>query len=141
MAFTYSGDPSSSSKDEVRFLLGDTDCKDEQLSDSEVSYLLAEYPSARLAAARGARALAAKYTRQVSYTSGGVRRELSDRARAYNDLAAQLEADTGVGAYVGGTSESEKDAFRSDSDLVQPNFSVGMQDNETDTSSADRRCS
>lgn len=42
MTFTYSGDPSSSPRNEVRFLLADTDSTDPLLSDEEIDYALAK---------------------------------------------------------------------------------------------------
>lgn len=39
-SFTYSGDPSSSDRDTVRFLIQDTDSTDPLVSDSEIAYLL-----------------------------------------------------------------------------------------------------
>lgn len=44
MAWTYSGDPSSSDLDRYRFLIGDTDVDDKVLQDEEIMFILAEYP-------------------------------------------------------------------------------------------------
>jgi hypothetical protein len=43
MTWTYSGDPGSSSRDEVRFLIQDTDTNDQLLSNEEIDYLLTSY--------------------------------------------------------------------------------------------------
>lgn len=43
MTWTYSGNPGSSSRDEVRFLIQDTDTDDQLLSNEEIDYLLTSY--------------------------------------------------------------------------------------------------
>lgn len=40
MAFTYSGNPGSSTRDLVRFLISDTDANDPYFQDSEIDYLI-----------------------------------------------------------------------------------------------------
>lgn len=45
MTWTYSGDPTTSDRDEVRFLIGDTDARHPLLSDAEIAYGIAAYPS------------------------------------------------------------------------------------------------
>ena len=42
MTFTYSGTPSASQRDAIRFLLNDTDSTDVLLQDEEISYLIAD---------------------------------------------------------------------------------------------------
>lgn len=63
MAWTYSGDPSTSPRDQVRFLLGDT--KGQQpvsLSDAEIDWLLTQNGSnAYLAGANAAQQMAGGY--------------------------------------------------------------------------------
>lgn len=43
MSFSYSGDPSSSSLDAARFLLGDTDSSNPIMQDEEIQYILDTY--------------------------------------------------------------------------------------------------
>lgn len=43
MTFTYSGDPTDSALDEVRFLIQDTDPSEPFLTNEEIAYLLAAY--------------------------------------------------------------------------------------------------
>jgi hypothetical protein len=40
--WTYSGDPATSDKDEVRFLMGDTDDDFQLMSDEEIAYVIAK---------------------------------------------------------------------------------------------------
>lgn len=64
MAWTYSGNPSSSNSDTVRFLMGDVVSTAEvTLSNEEVAYLLATWANDVYEAARnGCEMLAARYT-------------------------------------------------------------------------------
>jgi hypothetical protein len=43
MTFTYSGDPSTSTRNKVRFLINDTDVTDVLFSDEELDYLITEW--------------------------------------------------------------------------------------------------
>jgi len=45
MTWTYSGNPSSSNLDAVRFLSGDTDSSNQLISNEEISFLLSEWNS------------------------------------------------------------------------------------------------
>jgi hypothetical protein len=42
MTFTYSGDPTTSTRNKVRFLLNDTSSTDVLFSDEELDYLITE---------------------------------------------------------------------------------------------------
>jgi hypothetical protein len=139
---TYSGDPASSTKDRVRFLVGDTVVTDEYLTDTEINAVVAGQPVPTWAAAACAEAIAAKLARKCDLTIGATSISLSQRAEAYRDLAARLRAGgggllpggdgTGVptagAAFVGGLSRTERDSLAADSDLVPPSFGVGIDD-------------
>lgn len=43
MTFTYSGDPSTSTRNKVRFLINDTDATDVLFTDEELDYLIGEW--------------------------------------------------------------------------------------------------
>jgi len=43
MSWTYSGDPTSSPKDELRFLIGDTNSVEPIMQDEELQYLIGKY--------------------------------------------------------------------------------------------------
>lgn len=131
MSWSYSGDPSASTLDEVRFLIGDTDIDDQQLSDEEITYLLAEYESALPAAIAAAEGIAAKYARLVDQKTGDIDVKFSQRAAHYSQLAADLRRKIGILAepYVGGISVSDTEIDKDDDDVVQPAFEVGMMDN------------
>lgn len=94
MAWSYSGDPLSSSKDAVRFLLGDTDSTDTlTLSDNEILFLLTEWDgNTYFAAAAGAEQLAGQFAREVAFSSDDVSFGGDDLQQKYITLAVQLRA-------------------------------------------------
>jgi hypothetical protein len=62
----YTDAPASSTTDEVRFWLADTDTSNYEFSDNEIAYLLSKYTNPILAAARGCQLLANKYAMAAS---------------------------------------------------------------------------
>lgn len=134
MSWSYSGDPSSSQKDEVRFLLGDTDVANQLISDEEIAYLLTKYSSPLGAAAHGARAIAAKLTSVVDEKTGDISVSNSKLASQYRDLAEQLQGqigETDIMVYAGGISESDVLSNEQDTDRVDGEFEIGMDDDIT----------
>lgn len=135
MAATYSGDPSASRGDEVRFLLQDTAPASALLSDEEISYvdarLQAAYDDALMTAAFCADIIAARYAGEASISADGVSISMAELGPKYQQLAANLRATyrslrglAGV-PLVGGI-----DAFsRADASVRALNFGIGMDDN------------
>lgn len=73
MTFTYSGDPSTSTRNYVRFLLNDTDSTDALFSDEEIAYVLTEWSGDAYDAARElAEILIARFARLADSTSKSV---------------------------------------------------------------------
>ena len=73
MTFTYSGDPSTSARNYVRFLLNDTDSTDALFSDEEIAYVLTEWSGDAYDAARElAEILIARFARLADSTSKSV---------------------------------------------------------------------
>lgn len=127
MTWTYGGDPSANSRDAVRFLIGDTDTTDQQISDEEIAYLLStEGSDVNRAAARAVRSIMAKYARLVDKSVGDLRVSYSQRLAAYKELASELEdratRRAGAAVFAGGISQSQKDTIYEDSDRVGPYF-------------------
>jgi len=131
MAFNYSGDPTSSTRDEVRFLIGDTDTADGQLQDLEVDYLLTKYTTAAKAALAACLALASKYARLCDKAVGDLRISYSQRQKHYLDLARELGRRTPIRPWAGGLSASEKESVNDDTDRIVPAF---QRDLDTNTS-------
>lgn len=134
----YSGDPSSSNRDWVRWRIGDVNATDQLVSDQEIAAAVTEYGSKQMAAARVCEAIAAEFSREADVTladgSGASRsRSLSQKASAYMKLARDIAR--GVTAsiaapFVGGISIANKDTYDTDSDRVDPAFTRGMTDYE-----------
>ena len=131
MGWTYSGDPATSTLDEVRFLVGDTDDADQQVTNEEVEYLIASAGSANAAAVAAAVVLATRYSGLAkSKAVGDLRIEYESRAEGYRALIKKLETGGVSGstahpiAYAGGISISDKEAQEDDDDRVEPGFVV-----------------
>ena len=131
MTWTYSGNPGASSKDAVRFYVGDTNDARELLQDEEIDFTLTEYTNERLAASVCADAIAAKFSSASNQRIGDISKSLSDVSKAFRKLALDLRAQVGKRAAPSfpAASQSWKQDQREDTDLVQPAFSVGQGDN------------
>ncbi len=95
--FSYSGDPSVSLVDEVRFWVQDTNPDSNDfwmLSDEEISYLIDQWldssGSVIFVSAVAAEVIAAKFTNEVSVSADGVSVSVSDLQNRYLRLAVQL---------------------------------------------------
>jgi len=95
MAWSYDGDPSVSSKDHVRFLIGDTYSGDPLVSDEEINFALTQEANPYRAAAVVARHIAAFFRRNVSYSMEGTAIQAQQRADQYDALADRLEQTAG----------------------------------------------
>lgn len=132
MTWTYSGDPSATARDEVRFLTGDTDTTDQLVTDEEIAYAIAQEANNRGAAVRVARAVAAKFARRSDMSVGDLSYSYSQRAKAYYELADKLELDAALYSampYAGGITISGKETVENDSDRAPPAFKRGGMDN------------
>ena len=98
MSWTYSGDPSTSSRDEIRFLVGDTDSTDQLIENEEIDYVLVVHadPGASqnnyTAASVVAGAIAAKYAKKMNKSVGGLSLPWQQRFESYQRLAQELSA-------------------------------------------------
>ncbi len=95
MTFTYSGDPSSSRADAVRFILADTAEDSAAFTDEEVAWLVGQWPDEYAAAIAGAAMLEARYAREadsVTRTVGDltIAQSYKDRSAGYAALRAAL---------------------------------------------------
>lgn len=96
MTYSYSGNPSLTAKDAVRFLTGDTLEEVSLLSDEEIAYLLAQSAEPAVAAQHGVRAMLAKCASDTVISADGMTRDLTGRREA---LAARLRELQGVRAF------------------------------------------
>jgi len=133
MAWSYSGDPNSSKRDAVRFVIGDTDTNDQLISDEEVDYLVTLHGTLNRSASEAARAIAAKFARNMSRSIGGLSADFAAKYRQYMELADKLatsEEAFPVSPFVSGWSRSEKAAREADTDRESTFSRKGVHDNE-----------
>lgn len=119
-------------KDQVRFLLGDTDPNRWLLSNEEIQYLVTNADNVNLAAGRAAEAIAGKFARMVDHSIGGdIQVSASQQYKHYMQLAqvyiARGTAEVAEATvtpltipYAGGISWADVHARNSDTDRVGP---------------------
>lgn len=99
--YTYSGDPNSTPKDTVRFLLHDTGPVPPNsdntvptgwnLSDEEIAFLLTQDDNVYMAAALGATQIAISYGIRANKRIGPLNINYKGQQQAYNELATALK--------------------------------------------------
>lgn len=134
MSWTYDlTQLTSSAMMQVRFLIGDTIAADQQVQDQEITFVLTQRPSIYGAAAMVCRSLAARLSRQADVVDKDLRTALSSRAKAYSARALEYETKATIRGgglpYAGGLSVADKIGNENNSDRVQPQFNIGMEDN------------
>lgn len=92
--WTYSGNPSDSSLDEARFLIGDTDEADPLISDEELNYVISHNKVMYSACAICCETLARKFSREIASQmgSGALQVQAQQRAEAFAKRAVELRA-------------------------------------------------
>ncbi len=128
MTWTYGGDPSNSTRDAVRWLVGDTDTTDQQVTDEEITFALSTASSnVHGAASQVCKGIAAKFARRASIGADGMSEQWTQLQTHYLGLAATYEADAKKG--VAGISPSVVGAVMDIADNETPShFQVGMHD-------------
>ena len=131
--WTYSGDPTNSTTDQIRFLIGDTKESDPLLSDGEIKWALAQRSSIYGAAAFCCRSLATRFAREVDNVVNEMHLLYSQRMKAFRAMALDYEGQSsmrgGALPFAGGISISEKVQNANNPDLVEPAFQIGMDTN------------
>lgn len=94
MSWSYSGDPSESALDEVRFYCQDTDSNDQLITDEEIQFLIDQWTpvneSNLYVAAVACEVIASKFAREVSYSADGVSVGTNELQQKYESLALSL---------------------------------------------------
>lgn len=132
MTFTY--DPTDITTDlaKVRTLIGDTQIGvDELLTDEQVNFFLGQKPDIYLAAIDSAKAILAKFVRDIDRSNIGMSASRSQKIQHLKDLISELETESKSQAevFVGGVSIDEHTTSETDTDLVQPKFIKDQDDN------------
>ena len=133
MAWSYSSaildSTSAGLLNTVRLLIGDTQTLDQQLDNAEIDFALAQNgDNVYYAGAWASRAIASKYSRQVtSEVSGALKAQYSDLAKQYLQLAENLDyqgktSGGSMGALAGGTTISGINSVRADTNRVENSF-------------------
>ena len=95
MSWSYSGDPSASKKDNVRFLTGDTEADDPQFTDEEIIFALSiRQDDVNRASIYCIENLLAKLAKRVDYRIGPESVNASDRYKQYQQLLERIKKDT-----------------------------------------------
>jgi len=135
--WTYSGNPASSTRNAVRFYLGDTNTNDQQISDEELDFLIALYPIDIIAAYYAATSISQRYAGAVQSKSiDGLSITYGDRYKHYSSLAmsllshAALHGSSIARPYAGGISISDYIEVQNDPDRLAPAFSRGMMEDK-----------
>lgn len=130
MSWSYSGDPSKSNRDWVRWRVQDTNASNKKQSDAEIDAALVTYGSKERAAVEVLRTIGRGYLDRVDTTMGKLKIAHSQRAKAYFADADKLERELAFSAvpWAGGISVADKESYEEDSDRVKPKFGKGMHD-------------
>jgi hypothetical protein len=126
MSFSYSGDPSASDLDAVRFLIQDTTTPGEFLQDEEITWLLTQEVNIYTSAAAGALLLAGRSHNVKTKKVGDL--SITFGSEMWTALAEWLRG-RGYGYRIptaGGISISDKRTIEQDDDAVAPDFFRGL---------------
>lgn len=143
----YSGNPSASPTDEIRFLIQDTDPASPILTDGEIQYYIDKMTvvngSTFKTAANLAEVIAAKYAGQVAISSDQTSIQMEQLQTKYEELAMRLRAQavemdaSGNGPITGGSNwddwwygQSSRKVFKMRSG---DNMRAGSQHNSCDS--------
>lgn len=133
MSWTYSGDPSLSSKDAIRFLVGDTNEDEPLATNEEIEWALSQNSNIYAAASVIADGISTYFTRCADAEEiGPIKTSFNNRVKFYTTRSAQLLAKAGtkssLAVYGGGIDIADKVQVASDSTLTGSNFAIGMND-------------
>lgn len=134
MAWSYSGDPGASDKDEVRFLIQDVDTGLQLLSDEEIQFLLDRwlnrYDSVTYVAAVAAATVSRKFVGVLTISADGVTVNAADLVDRYKALAVQLRSEY-IASQVGGQIDLSNIMVGQGHDYsIKPlSFAIGLHDN------------
>jgi hypothetical protein len=121
MTWTYSGDPSSSDLDKVRFLVGDTDEALPLMQDEEINFLIKTKGSADGAIQNVLLSIIAVLAREVDYVIGPESVKASQRLANYRQLLNDMK-DLQLGTNAAPSWQPPKEP------PGRPLFDIGMHD-------------
>lgn len=138
-SWTYGNDPENSTRDLVRLESGDCLSSMKVCTNNEVDYAISVEPTSMLAAARVAELAMRKLSSQTDESAEGYSASVSQRYTQFKTTAESLREKYGHDAvpYAGGISVDEEEAWKDDTDLIQPTFQRKMFDNAGVTGAED----
>lgn len=131
-SWSYSHDPSTSDKDAVRFIVGDTNSDDKLLDDNEILWVLEQEGNVQQAAICCLQNLITVYSRYVDKTGKGSSTAHGMRVENFRTALDSLLEKQAMGAlevFAGGISRSQKQVQEDNPDTVPPKFTKNMFDN------------
>lgn len=134
MTWTYSGDPTASPTDAVRFEVGDTDTTRPLVQDEEIAYALSIEGGVLWTAAYICLSLAARFARDVDRTMGRTGVSASQRALAYRTQAYSLRMRAASYAVpvAGGLTQTDRQNRAEDQEEVKPAFTRELHEDKLD---------
>lgn len=131
--WNYGGDPIGSQVDRIRVLVGDTDDQRKLISDSEIEYFISLSQDDHEAAYRTALAIQSWAATHVTKSGGGYDEQLTKIFEHYGKIAARELAMAPLAVpKAPQLRRTDRDRMQNDSDLIQPQFSVGMLSEDSD---------
>jgi len=132
MSATYSGDPSASDLDHIRFVIGDTDVNDPLLQDGELNYCLSRESSFYGACALACESIGNRFSQEADVIMGtAMQLKLNARAQQWMSRAQDYRQ-RAVAAHApesGGMSKAQKEQDFSNPDRTGPYFRKDMEEN------------
>lgn len=134
MTFTYSGNPSTSTRDAIRLYSQDVDFDDPLISDEEIDFLIDAWSHVTeepvYLAAVVCDVIASKFARELSYSADGISVQAAELQTKYATLATNLreqfkDIEIGGGPDVGGIMYGEE----IDPSIQPLVWAKGMHDN------------
>lgn len=93
MTWSYSGDPSASDKDHIRYIIGDTKESMPLLSDEEIMFEFAKKMDVKLSALECVDRIIASLAQEVSYTIGPEHVAAGDKYKHYLTIYRRLQSE------------------------------------------------
>lgn len=125
--WNYSGDPSNSQVDRIRMYVGDTDENFKLISDAEIEYCISQTSDDYEASYRVALLIKAAVAKYSAKSGQGFTEQLQQVYEHYTKLAEQLLTQAPIAVpKAPQLSRDKRDTFKSDTDLIQPQFGTGM---------------
>lgn len=131
--WNYGNDPANNQVDRVRKLVGDTDPNRKLISDSEIEYNISVSGSDHEAAYRTALDIQAWAASHVNTRGRDHGEDLSDVFKQYGELAQRLLIQAPFALpRAPQLRRDDRNRMKEDSELIQPQFSVGMLSEDAD---------